>query len=151
MARFRSFFAVVASVVSLADMLATGAWAAPSTPNTLTYEFSGCTGPAGTPVAFDAVKQPGEAAALHLTDGSGNFVAMAAVDVASGDLLSATPGFEHNDLATVTCSSDQPQERPLAARDGAHRACQITSCGRGSDGSRPGLFDLGSAQGRARS
>ena len=114
MARFRSFFAVVASVVSLAGaLLATGALAAPSTPNTLTYEFSGCTGPAGTPVAFDAVKQPGEAAALHLTDGSGNFVAMAAVDVASGDLLFATPGFEHNDLATVTCSVINPRNGRL--------------------------------------
>jgi hypothetical protein len=114
MARFWSFFAVVASVVGVAGALpATGAWAAPSTPSTLTYEFSGCTGPAGTPVAFDAVKQPGEAAALHLTDGSGNFIAMAATDVATGDLLFATPGFQHNDLPTVTCSVINPRNGRL--------------------------------------
>jgi hypothetical protein len=114
MARFRQFSAVVASLVGVAGALpATGAWAAPSTPSTLTYEFTGCSGPPGTPVAFDAVKQPGEGAALHLTDGSGNFVAMAATDVATGDLLFATPGFQHNGLPTVTCSVINPRNGRL--------------------------------------
>ena len=110
MARFRSFFGVLAAVSGIAAVLpATAAWAAPSTPSTLTYEFSECTGPAGTPPEFDAVKQPGEAAALHLTDGSGNFIAMAATDVETGDLLFVTPGFQHNDLPTVTCSVINPR------------------------------------------
>ena len=114
MTRFRSFFAVMAAVVGVAGALpVTAAWAAPSTPSTLTYEFTGCTGPAGTPVEFDAVKQPGEAAALHLADGSGNFIAMAATDVETGDLLFATPGFEHNDLATVTCFVVNPRNDRL--------------------------------------
>jgi hypothetical protein len=102
--------AVVACVAGLAVVLpVAGAWAAPSTPSTLTYEFTGCTGPAGTPSEFDAVKQPGEGAALHLTDGSRIFVVVEATDVATGDLLFTTPGFQHNDLATVTCSVINPR------------------------------------------
>ena len=109
MTRFRQFFAVVVIALGAAGALpATGAWAAPATPRTLTYLFTGCTGPAGTPVTFQAVKQPGGAASLHLTDG-GNFVVVAATDVATGDLLFATPGFEHNDLPTVTCSVINPR------------------------------------------
>jgi hypothetical protein len=112
--RFRSSLAVLATAVAVAGALpGAAAWAAPSTPRTLTYEFTGCTGPAGTPVAFDAVKQPGEGAALHLTDGSGNFIAMAATDVATGDLLFMTPGFEHNNLPTVTCSVINPRNDRL--------------------------------------
>ena len=108
MTRLRQFLAVVVIAVGVGGALpATGAWAAPATPRTLTYLFTGCTGPAGTPVAFQAVKQPGGAAALHLADG-GNFVVVAATDVATGDLLFATPGFQHNDLATVTCSVTNP-------------------------------------------
>lgn len=45
--------------------------AAPSAPRRLTYHFTDCSGPAGTPATIDAVKQPGEAAALHLVDGGG--------------------------------------------------------------------------------
>ncbi len=114
MTRFRSFVAVLTAVVCVTGALpGAGAWAAPSTARTLTYEFTGCTGPAGTPTAFDAVKQPGEAAALHLADGTGNFIAMAAIDVATGDLLFMTPGFENNDLSTVTCSVINPRNDRL--------------------------------------
>lgn len=114
MTRSRSFVALLASLVSAAGVLpAEAAWAAPSTPSTLTYEFTGCTGSAGTPEAFDAVKQPGEAAALHLIDGSGIFVAIQAIDVQTGDLLFTTPGFQHNDLPTVTCSVINPRNDRL--------------------------------------
>jgi hypothetical protein len=78
----------------------------------LTYEFTACTGPTGTPTEFDAVKQPGEGAALHLTDGSGTFIAMAATDVATGAVLFETPGFQHNNLPTVTCSVINPRNGP---------------------------------------
>ena len=67
-----------------------------------------CTGPAGTPEAFDAVKQPGGAAALRLIPGSGVFVVIEAIDVATGDLLFTTPGFAHNGLTTVSCSVANP-------------------------------------------
>lgn len=82
--------------------------ALPSTPATLTFQFTACTGPSGTPAGFDAVKQPGSGAALHLVDGSGIFVAVSAVDVASGAVLFAIPGFEHNGVATVACRLIHP-------------------------------------------
>jgi hypothetical protein len=109
MAPYRSVLAVLALAAGAAQCPA-AASADPSTPSTLTYEFTNCTGPAGTPTQFDAVKQPGEAAALHLTDGGGVFVAMRAVDVETGAVLFATPGFDVNGLATVTCSVVNPRD-----------------------------------------
>ncbi|HEY6013320.1 MAG TPA: hypothetical protein VIU37_04915, partial [Candidatus Limnocylindrales bacterium] len=87
----------------------------PATPATLTFHFTACTGPSGTPAAFDAVKQPSSAAALHLVDGSGIFVAVSAVDVASGATLFATPGFQHNAVATVACRLIHPVSGTLQA------------------------------------
>jgi hypothetical protein len=109
MARYRSVLAVLALAAGAAQSPA-AASADPSTPSTLTYEFTNCTGPAGTPTEFDAVKQPGEAAALQLTDGGGVFVAMRAVDIETGAVLFATPGFDVNGLATVTCSVVNPRD-----------------------------------------
>lgn len=80
----------------------------PSTPTTLTYHFTDCSGPAGTPATFDAVKQPGGAAALHLVDGSGVFIAVQAIDAESGTILFTTPGFLHNDLPTISCDLIHP-------------------------------------------
>jgi hypothetical protein len=101
---------IVAAIGVLAGTLAfTGtASAQPSTPATLTYHFTQCSGPAGTPATFDAVKQPGSAAALHLVDGSGIFIAIEAIDVDSGTVLFTTPGFDHNGLPTVSCDLVHP-------------------------------------------
>jgi hypothetical protein len=88
-----------------------GASADPSTPSTLTYHLTNCVGPAGTPSTMDGVKQPGQGAALHLTDGRGDFVFMKSVDAATGAVLFATPGFDHNRLPTVTCNLIQPQTK----------------------------------------
>ena len=107
MARARSVIALLALVAGAA-VPAAATSADPSTPNTLTYEFTACTGPAGTPTHFDAVKQPGGAAALRLTDSRGVFVVVQAFDVETGALLFMTPGFQQNDLATVTCSVMNP-------------------------------------------
>ena len=95
----------VAWLLALAGLLAAAPVAAahPDTAATLTYHFTNCTGPAGTPPSFDAVKQPSNAAALHLVDGSGIFVAVRAVDVESGTVLFSTPGFDRNGLPTVAC------------------------------------------------
>lgn len=82
--------------------------AAPSTPATLTYHFTECTGPAGTPTTFDAVKQPSEAAGLQLTNGSGTFVLVEAIDPATGTILFTTPGFKKNKLPTITCNLIHP-------------------------------------------
>ena len=108
MARARSTIALLALAAGAA-VPAAAASADPSTPSTLTYEFTDCTGPAGTPTEFDAVKQPGEAAALQLTDGGGVFIAVEAVDIETGALLFTTPGFEENGLTTVTCSVVNPR------------------------------------------
>jgi hypothetical protein len=106
-ARARSIIALLALVAGVA-VFAAAASADPSTPSTLTYEFTACSGPTGTPTQFDAVKQPGGAAALRLTGSSGVFVVVQAVDVETGALLFTTPGFEQNDLPTVTCSVVNP-------------------------------------------
>jgi hypothetical protein len=106
MARSRSLIALL-GLLAVAGSSAAPASAHPLTPSTLTYEFTACTEPA--PTQFDAVKQPGEGAALHLTDGSGVFIAVEAVDVESGAVLFTTPGFQQNDLTTVTCSVVNPR------------------------------------------
>jgi len=68
----------------------------------------GCTGPTGQPLApFEATKQPGGAAALHLIDGSVIFVLMMAV-TDTGAVLFSTPGFQNNGLPTVSCDLIQP-------------------------------------------
>ena len=108
MTRFLSLIALLALVVGAA-MFPAGASADPSTPRTLTYVFTDCEGPAGTPTQFRAVKQPGEGAALHLTDARGTFIAVRAVDVETGAVLFTTRGFERNGLPTVTCSLVNPR------------------------------------------
>jgi hypothetical protein len=91
--------------------LAPGAWTAPSTPRTLTYELENCRGPDGTPASLTGVKQPGEAAALHLTSGGGNYIFMEAFPTADPDHpFVRTPGFDHNNLALVTCDLTQPTQ-----------------------------------------
>ena len=108
MVRYR-MVAVAVAVAGVCGALAPGAWTAPSTPRTLTYELTGCVGPAGTPPSLTGVKQPGEAAALHLTNGRGNFIFMEAVDATTGEIFFSTPGFGHNKLALVTCDEVQPE------------------------------------------
>jgi hypothetical protein len=106
MISFRPFVALLACVAVIAVTLgAAAAWAAPSTSTTLTYHFTNCDGSRG---AFDAVKQPSEAAGLQLTDGSATFIFMEAVDVGTGTVLFTTPGFEHNKLPTVSCDLTHP-------------------------------------------
>jgi hypothetical protein len=94
------------------------ALADPSTPNTLVYTFTNCTSPAGSLADFQAVKQPGGAAALHLVDGRGTFVLMSAIDALTGATLFATPGFERNGLPEVSCDSIHPVTRQLARVSG---------------------------------
>src|SRR5918995_1471334 len=58
--------ALLAVLAGAALLPAAAASAGPPTPTPLTFYFMACTGPAGTPKAFYAVKQPGGAAALRL-------------------------------------------------------------------------------------
>ena len=102
MTRSRSFLAMLTSLAAVAAVLPVdAAWGVPSISNRLTYEFRNCTGPAGTPEQFDAVKQPGGAAGLRITDRGGIFVVMEASE--GGVVLFTTPGLLHNGLPTVTC------------------------------------------------
>ncbi len=92
----------------------------PSNGKTLTYDFTQCVASSGGSVpGFQAVKELSQAAALQLVDGSGNFVAMAAVVLgdqtvngtfyADGMVLFATPGFSGtNELPTITCTNTSP-------------------------------------------
>lgn len=107
--------ATMVFVSALAASFGGAANAHPNNDKTLTYEFTSCT--SGS--AFQAAKQPGEAAALHLLDGSGIFVAMKAVALgdqtvngtfyADGTVLFETPGFSGtNRLPTITCTNTSP-------------------------------------------
>ena len=54
------------------------------------------------------VKQPSQAAAVHLLDGRGNFLFMRAEDL-DGNLLFEVPGFTgRNGLPTITCINTSP-------------------------------------------
>ena len=113
--RFKRSAAALVCVSALAGSLGSVATAEPNNDKTLTYAFTECTSGSD----FEAVKQPSEAAALHLVGGSGNFVAMKAVVLgdqtvngtfyADGTVLFATPGFlGPNGLPTITCTSTSP-------------------------------------------
>jgi hypothetical protein len=111
--RLRRSAAAFACVSAIAGSVVGGvANADPSNRKTLTYFFHDC----GSRPDFYAVKQPSQAAALHLLDGSGTFVAVKAVVLgdqtvggtfyADGTVLFATPGFSgKNKLATITCTN----------------------------------------------
>ena len=108
-----------AAILTFASALGGGsvgiANAEPDNGKTVTYEFSDCTsGP-----DFEAVKQLGQAAALHLVKGPGNFVAMKSVVLgdqtvdgtfyADGTVLFETLGFSgRNGLPTITCTNTSP-------------------------------------------
>jgi hypothetical protein len=92
--------------------------AEPDNGKTVTYEFTDCTSGSD----FEAVKQLGQAAALHLVNGPGNFVAMKSVVLgdqtvdgtfyADGTVLFETPGFSGpNGLPTITCTNTSPTSR----------------------------------------
>ena len=113
--RLRRSMAALVCVSALAGSFGGAASAEPNNDKTLTYVFTDCTSGSD----FEAVKQPSEAAALHLVGGTGNFVEMKAVVegdqtvngtfYADGTVLFATPGFTGpNQLPTITCTSTSP-------------------------------------------
>jgi hypothetical protein len=104
----RSSLAMIALLGVLLAVTTGPAAAHPSNAKTLTYHFTDCSGPAGTPASFDAVKQPGGAAALHLVAGNAIFVVMKVVDAGTGATLLSVPGFDHNNVPTVTCLGIHP-------------------------------------------
>jgi hypothetical protein len=97
--------AVLASVIGI---LAPTVSAAPDNEATITYELTDCVGPPGTPATLEGTKQPHEGAALHLTDGSGNFVFKAAEDAITHEVFFVTPGFDKNAHDLVVCKLTHP-------------------------------------------
>lgn len=106
--------ATFACVSALAGSVLGGvAYADPDNTGTVTYSYYDCSGDVDP---FDAVKQPGGAAALHV-EGGGTFVVLQGVvlgnqtvdDVfyANGTVLYDTPGFSKgtNGLPTITCTN----------------------------------------------
>jgi hypothetical protein len=83
---------------------AAAALADPSTPSTLTSEFTACAGPTGTAMLFHPVKQPSGAAALHLTGAPASSSQSMRLTSKPERCSSPPPGFEQNDLTTITCS-----------------------------------------------
>jgi hypothetical protein len=103
------------ALIAVSTMATAGAaHADPVNDRSVTITLSDCVGPAGTPSSFDIAKIPNPGAALHLVNGTGTFVLMNATDETTGLLVFTTPGFEHNDLALVTCSFVAPITVPLA-------------------------------------
>ena len=104
------------SIAAVGALPTQGASADPSTPRTLTYELTDCTGPAGTPTMLVGFKQPSEGAALHLTTGA-KYVFMRAVDAVTGEVFFTTPGFERHTLIlyssiAFTSFLSNPQQSP---------------------------------------
>jgi hypothetical protein len=86
----------------------------PSNSGTLTYHFFNCTGPAGTPGSFDAVRQSGGDSFL-LTSGTGVFAARSYYDNTTGqqELTPGLPGLSQTGLAPVTCNEIGPESGNL--------------------------------------
>jgi hypothetical protein len=119
--RLRRSAATFACLSALAGSVLGGvAKADPSNSGTVTYDFTQCVASSGGSVPdFQAVKEFSQAAALHLLNGSGNFIAMKAVVLGdqtvngtfyvNGTVLFSTPGFSGpNGLPTITCTNTSP-------------------------------------------
>jgi hypothetical protein len=116
MKRLRPFLAALACVSAMAATTVAVAQADPSNFGTTTWTFTNCTGPAGTPTGFDAVRQ-------EFTTPSGNIVGMPDVFLSTGGselflvfmatnldtgATGTSQGFDHNGLLLVTCDTTSP-------------------------------------------
>ena len=115
MKRLRPFLVVLACVSAIAATTVAVAQADPSNFGTVTWTFTNCTGPAGTPTTFDTARQefttPSDlivgAGLFHLTDGTANFNPFMVTNLDTGG-SGTTPGFNHNNLLLVTCNTTSP-------------------------------------------
>src|SRR5262245_30994983 len=106
---------LVLALIAVSTMAAAGAaHADPANDGSVTITLFDCTGPAGTPSSFDTAKIPTQGAALHVVNGTGNFVVKSAFDVTTGSLRFTTPGMDRNDHTLVTCSFIAPPTSPVA-------------------------------------
>lgn len=116
MKRFRPFLAALACVSAVAATTVAVAHADPANFGTTTWTFTDCTGPAGTPTTFDAVRQefttPGDdivgmPALFLLTDGTALFNPFMVTILDTG-FSGTNPGFVQNGLLLVTCNTTSP-------------------------------------------
>ena len=100
------FVAVAVAVAGVCGAVAPSAWTAPPPQSTpVEVVLTGCDGPDGTLTGF---KQPGPSPAVHLTTG-GKYIFMEAFPTGNPDNpFFTTPGFDHNNLALVTCNMVEP-------------------------------------------
>jgi hypothetical protein len=113
MKRIRALVAAVACVSAIAATTVAVASADPS--NSTTWTSTGCTGPAGTPTTFDAVRLlftiptgniTGQTQPIwQLADGTGTFQAFSGMNLDTGSSFSAH-GLDG--LLTVTCYTTSP-------------------------------------------
>ena len=106
MMRFKLMTAIFAAAAAAAATAASAQ--ADALP--LTFDFYDCTGPAGTPSEFSAVRVSsfGPTLAFHRTDGGGIFVVLLFNDADAGVDVRPTfaPGLAAN--AVITCSAIGP-------------------------------------------
>jgi hypothetical protein len=105
MRRWMPLTAAIACVTALTW----GAAPAQADPSALTWEFTSCTGPAGTPASFSAWRTSQSVGnALHLVDGSGSFVVLIAYneDLGAYNVPVISPG--KTTAAVVQCSTIGP-------------------------------------------
>jgi hypothetical protein len=116
MKRLRPFLAALACVSAMAATTVAVAQADPSNFGTTTWTFTNCTGPAGTPTTFDAVRQEfttpsglivGMPAVFPLAGGSEVFQVYMVTNLDTGATGTAN-GFDHNGLLLVTCVTTSP-------------------------------------------
>jgi hypothetical protein len=116
MKRLRPLLAALACVSAIAATTVAVAQADPSNFGTVTWTFTNCTGPAGTPMTFDAVRQEfttpngdieGMPALFLLTSGTGLFNPFMVTNLDTGG-SGTNPGFTHNNLLLVTCETTSP-------------------------------------------
>jgi hypothetical protein len=116
MKRLRRLAAALACVSAIAAATVAVAHADPSNFGTTTWTFTNCTGPAGTPTTFDAVRQEftlptgsiqGTATLFLLTSGTELFNPFMVTNLDTG-ASGTNPGFDHNNLLLVTCNTTSP-------------------------------------------
>jgi hypothetical protein len=116
MQRLRSLLAALACVSAVAATTVAVAHADPSNFGTTTWTFTNCTGPAGTPTTFDAVREEfttptdaivGMPAIFLLTSGTELFNPFMVTILDTG-ASGTNPGFEQNNLLLVTCTTTSP-------------------------------------------
>ncbi len=115
----RPFLAALACVSVMAATTVAVAHADPSNFGTVTWTFTNCTGPAGTPTTFDAVRQEfttptqsgefitGMPAIFLLTSGTAMFNPFMVTILDTG-ASGTIAGFDHNNLLLVTCNTTSP-------------------------------------------